>query len=303
MPAVYVAGSLNADLVVRAERHPRLGETVAGHDFSRYPGGKGANQALAAARLGAETWMIGKVGSDAFGDELSAYLAKSGVHVERVTRTDRAPTGVALVVVAESGENTVVVVPGANDLLTTLDVEGLFPSAGDVVLAQFEVPPAPIERLFEQARAGGATTMLNAAPARRYPRSLFELAEVILVNESELAFFSGNRALSTDSRESLAAAAERLRVRPTQIVVVTLGGAGVTALTPQGLIFIPARKVPVLDTTAAGDTFAGALAAHWHDGTPMERRLAYANAAAALCVQRAGAGSSIPTAEEVDATL
>ena len=288
------------DLVLRAERHPGPGETVQGADFHTYPGGKGANQALAAARLGAEVRMVGKVGADAFGDELIASLVAGGVGVGGVARTENASTGIALVVVATtSGENTIVVVPGANALLTADDVDSVPLGKGDVVLSQFEVPLDPIERLFRRAREVGATTILNPSPARHCSLDLLALADVLIVNETELRFLLDEPSGGQPSHDT----ARRLRVSNKQVVVVTLGRAGAIAVAPAGDISVSGRPVTVVDTTGAGDTFAGAMAARWGEGTPLDGCLKYANAAAAICVQRLGAGPSIPTAAEVIASL
>jgi ribokinase len=247
--------------------------------------------------------MIGKVGVDAFGDELLDFLTAAGVQVDGISRSTEAATGVALVVVAESGENTIVVVPGANGLLGAGDVEGFAPAKGDVVLSQFEIPPGTIERLLGRARAAGAVTMLNPAPAKHASRHLLALADILILNETELAFLLDDPAVGTTSSDVVSAAAKRLRTNADQIVVVTLGSEGALAVTPHGDVAVSGRRVSVVDTTGAGDTFAGAMAARWVRGASLEACLVYANAAAAICVQRRGAGPSIPTVSEVEASL
>ena len=196
MARVYVAGSINMDLVARAARHPRPGETVAGTHVATYPGGKGANQAIAAARLGAETILLGKLGTDTFGNQLRDFLSGQGVQLDYLRQTAAAATGVALIVVAESGENSIVVVPGANALLEPDDLANVPIAAGDVVLSQFEIPLATIQQLFTRARAVGATTILNPAPAQRCAREVLALADVLILNESELAFFADTASIA-----------------------------------------------------------------------------------------------------------
>jgi ribokinase len=301
MARVYVAGSINMDLVARTARHPRPGETVAGTHLATYPGGKGANQAIAAARLGADTVLLGKLGTDTFGEELRDFLSGQGVQLDYLRQTAAAATGVALIVVAESGENSIVVVPGANALLEPDDVAGVPLAAGDVVLSQFEIPLATIQQLFTQARAIGATTILNPAPARRDARKLLALADVLILNESELAFFAGVDPILVSSPDAIAAAARHLRARAEQVVVATLGAHGVLAIVGEHQLRIAGHPVQAVDTTAAGDTFAGATAARLACGYPIEHALRDANTAAAICVQRPGAAPSIPTAAEVEA--
>ncbi len=299
MSKVIVAGSINMDLVARAERHPLPGETVPGHSAATYPGGKGANQAVASARLGADTVMIGRLGTDVFGPQLKQFLEDQGVRLDYVRETSQAPTGVALIVVAESGENTIVVVPGANGLVSVADVDAVPIEKGDVVLSQFEIPTETIEALFRRCRRLGATTLLNAAPAKRCSRAFLELADIILVNETELGFMIGE-SVDASSSDSVATAARALRARPDQVIVATLGADGALAVSGEQQTAVPGHKVKAVDTTAAGDTFAGALAARLAAGVAVESALVYANAAAAICVQRPGAGPSIPFATEVD---
>jgi ribokinase len=302
MAKIYIAGSLNMDLVARVARHPQLGETVPGRDLATFPGGKGANQAVATARLGGDAVMVGRVGDDAFGVRLREFLRSNGVDLVHVTTADL-PTGVALIVVADSGENSIVVVPGANERLTAAELERVDIAAGDLALCQFETPLDATESFFARSRAAGARTILNAAPARRCPRSLLELADLVIVNETELAFLLEQDSLGVSSPAAAAAAASRLRTRPDQIVIATLGPQGCVALVNDRLIAIEGHRVEVVDTTGAGDTFIGALAARLAAGHDLEAALVYANAAAALSVQRPGAGPSIPTPAEVDRLL
>jgi len=303
MARVYVAGSINMDLVARAARHPRPGETVAGTHVATYPGGKGANQAIAATRMGANTALLGKLGTDAFGDQLRDFLCGQGVQLDYLRQTAAAATGVALIVVAESGENSIVVVPGANALLEPDDLANVPIAAGDVVLSQFEIPLATIQQLFTRARAIGATTILNPAPAQPCPPDVLALADVLILNETELAFFADTASIALSSLDTIAAAARRLRARSEQVIIATLGALGALAVLGEQQVHIAGHRVRAVDTTAAGDTFAGATAARLAQGYPLERALRDANAAAAICVQRSGAAPSIPTAAEVEALV
>lgn len=302
MSKVLVAGSINMDLVATTARFPQPGETVPGTTFNTFPGGKGANQAVAAARLGGSVEMIGKVGNDGFGAELRAFLAGDSIGLSHVATAVSAPTGTALIVVSAAGENTIVVVPGANGELRAGDVEQVGVRKGDVLVAQFETPLETVERFFARGREAGATTILNPAPARECPRTLLAAVDVLVVNETELAFFLGD-AVEASSYDAVAAAARRLRVHGEQVVVVTLGERGCTAIIGERRIDVQGRAVPVVDTTAAGDCFVGALATRIAAGFTIDDSLHYANTAASICVQRAGAGPSLPTAAEVERAL
>lgn len=302
MSRVYVVGSINVDLVCRAARHPRPGETIPGTDFATHPGGKGANQAVAAARLGAETWMVGRVGDDSFGAEQVAFLSAQGVHTKHVARTAGLATGVALIVVSEDGENAIVVVAGANARVAEADVQIDFRS-GDVVVCQFETPLQTVAAVLSRAREAGATTVLNPAPAQACPAEILSLADVLIVNETELGFFTPEAEADPDPGDPAAVAARvrTLQSPSSQAVVATLGGHGLVARVGDEELTLPGHPVAVVDTTAAGDTFVGAIAARMAAGEPVAAALDYANRAASICVERAGAGPSIPLAHEVEA--
>ncbi len=303
MAKVLVAGSINMDVVARAPRQPRPGETVAGTGAATYPGGKGANQAVAAARAGAKTVMIGSVGADQFGERLRTFLDQQGVNCSYVQCAAAAPTGMALIVVADDGENSIVVVPGANALLRPESIGQAPIDSGDVVVSQFEIPLDTIASLFARCRAVGVTTVLNPAPAQPCPRTLLDLTDLLVVNETELAVLLQEQTLSLSSNDAVAAASRRLRCRGDQIVVTTLGPRGAVAVAGDQMFTVRGHRVAAVDTTAAGDTFIGVMAARLAHGWPLERALHYANAAAALCVQRPGAAPSIPAAADIDAFM
>lgn len=295
MPAgVIVAGSINMDLVATAEAIPRPGETLTGETFSRFPGGKGANQAVAAARLGAPTTMVGCLGSDSFAADLRTHLSDNDVRI-RVAEVD-APTGTAMIVVDAAGENSIVVIPGANARLRPATLAETAVHPGDVLVAQLEVPVDTVAAFFKRGRAAGSVTVLNAAPAVPEAVPLLSLADILIVNEIELSFFSGMAASSREEQIDAALACRRFR---DQVVVVTRGKEGFFAIDRDEVIEHPGHAVKAVDTTGAGDCFVGALAARLCAGEPLASGLAYANRAASICVQRPGAGPSMPTASEL----
>jgi ribokinase len=298
MPEVVVVGSLNMDVVARAPHLVVPGETVLGHSFVTAPGGKGANQAVAAARLGARTAMVGRVGDDAFGVRLRAGLEADGVDVRGVGTAPGVSTGVAVIVVDDAGRNGIVVVPGANGLVTPADVDAQDEAlrAARVVVLQLEIPLATVEHAARRARALGKTVVLNPAPARPLPADLVACADLLVPNEIEAAALSGAPVASV---EDAIGAARRLRATGAGTVLVTLGDRGVVTLGPDGARHDPAPRVHAVDTTAAGDTFIGGLCAALVRGRPLAAAVAFGQAAAAISVTRAGAQPSIPFLREV----
>lgn len=302
MGRVFVAGSINMDVVATADRHPKVGETVAGRQVLYFPGGKGANQAVAASRLGARTTLIGRLGKDSFGAELRAFLAAQGIDLGYVQETAGAHTGTAIITVAEA-DNTIVVIPGSNALVSAEDV-GVVPLlAGDVAVSQFEIPLPAIAAFFQRARGAEATTLLNPAPAQAISSELLVLVDILVLNETELGFLAGVELSDCDEAARIIEVARKLQVREDQTICVTLGKRGVLALAGREEIAVPGRVVTAVDTTGAGDCFVGAFAAQLAEGAPLRAALAFANAAASISVQRMGAGPSMPTAAEVAAVL
>ena len=302
MGRVVVAGSINMDVVATAERHPKIGETVAGHEVLYFPGGKGANQAVAAAKLGAPTMLIGRLGQDAVGSELKVFLAAQGVDLRFVRETPEVHTGTAIITLANA-DNTIVVIPGANGLVGADDISAVALATGDVAVSQFEIPLPAIRAFFEHARASGATTVLNPAPARPCDSGLLDLVDILILNETELGVLALAELRDTDDVASFVAAARSLQAGRGQIICVTLGKRGVLALVNGEPLAVPGRDVTAVDTTGAGDCFVGALAAQLAQATPLRTALGYANAAASICVQRMGAAPSMPTAVEVAAII
>jgi ribokinase len=302
MSTVFVAGSINMDVVARAARFPKIGETVLGSDVHFIPGGKGANQAIAAAKSGARTALIGRLGRDAFGRRLKAFLALQGIDLEHVTSTTKADTGTAIITVADA-DNTIVVVPGANALVDRSDVTVPIVAKGDILVSQFEIPAATIAAFFARGRAAGATTILNPAPMTAFNRNLLELTNIMVLNETELGALAGVDVSAGDDDLKFIQLARSLRPSKDHSVCVTLGGRGAIAVVQDEAIVIPGRVVTPVDTTGAGDCFVGALAARLAGGAHIRGALDYANAAASISVQRLGAGPSMPTVSEVEAVM
>jgi ribokinase len=299
MGRVFVAGSINMDVVATAERHPRIGETVAGNAVLYFPGGKGANQAVAAAKLGASTTLIGRLGRDAFGDQLKAFLRAEGVEMSFVRETAEAHTGTAIITVARA-DNTIVVVPGANALVDAADVAAPTLTKGDIAVSQFEIPLPTITAFFQRARAAGAITILNPAPALAFDRNLLDLVDILVLNETELGLLTGQILRDGDDQARFVAAARSLQTSRDQTICVTLGKRGALALLGGEALIVPGRMVTAVDATGAGDCFVGALAALLAGGAAMREALFTANTAASICVQRMGAAPSMPTAKEVE---
>lgn len=300
MSQVVVLGSLNMDLVVRVERHPRPGETVSGSEFVTIPGGKGANQAAAAARLGAQVAMAGRVGSDAFGEAALSNLQSRGVATSRVISDQKAPSGIAMIQVDKAGENSIVVAPGANGRVSCQDVDELrgLISRASFLLLQFEIPLNSVRRAIEMANELGVRVILNPAPASSVADGFFEGVNILVVNETE-AELLGGRAVSGVREASAAASA--LRALGPEVVIVTLGAGGAYFQAADQEGHVPAPSVKVVDTTAAGDTFAGGLVAALLRGLRLQEAVRYATCAGSLATMRLGAQTSIPSAAEVDA--
>jgi ribokinase len=301
MGRVFVAGGINMDVVATAKRHPKVGETVAGQAVLYFPGGKGANQAVAAAKLGAQVALIGRVGRDAFGADLKTFLAAQGIDLSWLRETAEAHTGTAIITVANA-DNTIVVIPGANALVDTADVAAAAFAKGDVAVSQFEIPLPVVAAFFQRARAAGAATILNPAPASEFEAELLDLVDILILNESELGWLTKTELRESDDHVRFIEAARSLQTGKDKIICVTLGERGVLALIDGEPLIIAGRIVKAVDTTGAGDCFVGAVAAQLAGGKSIGDALAYANIAASISVQRMGAAPSMPTAAEVLST-
>lgn len=298
MQWIDVLGSVNVDLVSVVKRLPAPGETVAGGEMAVLLGGKGANQAIAAARAGGRVAMWGAVGAQSFGLNPLAEIGAAGVDTSGLARLN-GPTGAALIAVDAAGENSIVVSPGAN----ARAAEAVEPGAltGDWLLAQMELPPPFVTTAFRAAKARGARTVLNAAPALPAPEGLFDATDILIVNETELAAYSGATLSEPASREEIAAAVGSIGLRPDQTVVVTLGDKGALTFAHGDVIETPPAPAKVVDTTGAGDCFCGAFVTRLAEGAPLAAALRFAATAAALSVGGRGAAPSMPERREIDA--
>ena len=288
---IVVVGSLNMDLVIRTPHIPQPGESILGRDFQTLPGGKGANQAVAAARIGAQVTMVGRVGRDGFGETLLGTLAAAGIDNQYVIKDESAATGVALIVVDEAGQNSIVVASGANMSLTVDDVIAAEAAiaAADVLLLQLESPLAVVERAAEVATQHGVTVILNPAPAQKLPTSLLSKVDILIPNETETSLLTG-LTLSTPIEQ----AAEALFDLGVGKIIMTLGEKGAMYIDHDGHELVPAFKIAPVDTTAAGDAFVGGFAVALAEKQPLAKAVRWGNASGALAATKMGAQPSLP---------
>lgn len=299
---VCVLGSINQDVVAFVDELPHPGETVVARRFAHFPGGKGANQAVAAARMGAETVMIGATGADEAGSMMRAFLQDNGVDTGMVGVNPRQPTGQAFINVSANGENAIVIVPGANADLTPADIlPGKLAGCG-IFLAQLECPVETVKSLFSSDTARRGTTILNAAPALPEGAELFSLTDILILNESELAAYA-KLPDPPDDVEMTIESAGKLIGRDGQAVIVTLGEKGAVVVNREQGELIPVRRANVTDTTGAGDCFCGTLGAALGDGYALNEAVRFAVTAASISVERSGAATSMPTRAEVETAL
>lgn len=299
--SVCVVGSINMDLVVRTPRLPAPGETILGGPFETFPGGKGANQAVAAARMGARVSMVGRIGADDYGQSLRAMFVREGVDATAIRATAGTATGVGVIIVDErAGENTIVVAPGANASLTPEDVEsvaGIVRSAA-VLLVQLESPFETVEAAIRIARGAGRRVVLNAAPAGVAPGAMLRQVDLLVANRGEAALLTGGAA----EDDPLALARDALRLGPAA-VVVTAGAEGACLAMRDGSLRVPSIPVRAVDSTAAGDAFCGSVAAWLASGRSVEEAVRAGCVAGALAATRAGAIPSLPKAHDVSVRL
>jgi ribokinase len=294
-----VVGSSNMDLVVKTARVPTLGETILGGDFLMVPGGKGANQAVAAAKLGALVHFVARLGDDVFGRQSLANFEQEGVITTHVALSPDVASGVALITVDAQGNNVIVVAPGANSALSTDDVERAAADIHDAgaVVAQLEVPLATVRRAAQLAHESGVPFILDPAPARDLPAELLGMVSVLTPNETEAQILTGVNVLD---EASAGAAAQKLLAKGVEAVVVTMGGQGFMLAKTDSMEFIPAPAVRAVDATAAGDAFAGSLAVGVAQGQSLRDAAVFAGRTAALSVTKMGAQPSMPTRQEVE---
>lgn len=296
---ILVVGSVNMDMLIEVKTLPQEGETIKGLTIRYIPGGKGANQAVAAARLGGKVTFLGKVGSDDFGKTLYKFLQGEKLDTQRLS-VSSTNSGIAIITVDGKGENTIVVVSGSNAEVSREYIQENkdLISKSDVVIAQFEIPYESIDKLFTLAKNCGKITIFNPAPAKKIAISLLKKVDYFVINEPELAFYSNIEWETTDI-DKIIKAARKLKLHVKKAVIVTLGPDGAVTITDKEIIRTKGIKVKAVDTTAAGDCFVGALAVQLVQKTPLVEALSFANKAAAISVQRWGASSSLPTLDEV----
>ncbi len=305
--SIVVIGSLNMDFVFAVDRLPLPGETILGRNFRVIPGGKGANQAYAAAKLadsGTAVRMLGRVGADSFGKALKANLANVGVDVGPVLETDSEATGVACIHVDNAGQNSITVAPGANGLLSATDIESQRQALAGArcVLLQLEVPMEAVAKGLREARQVGAVCILDPAPARVLPPEILQLVDIATPNENEACVLAGVPPSRVNASDAVALG-NKIRELGVRAVIVKLGDQGCVYCGPDGTFPSPPFPVRAVDSTAAGDTFNAGLAVALAEGAAMETALRFANAAAAISVTRPGAQTSAPSREEVQSLL
>jgi len=300
--SILVVGSSNTDMIIKLDRIPRPGETILGGAFVTAAGGKGANQAVGAARAGGQVTFIARVGQDMFGDQAVAGFVKDGINVDHVTRDKTHPSGVALIFVAKDGENSIAVAGGANAKLSPADVKkakAVFAGAS-VLVMQLETPLETVQAAADLAVKAGVPVILNPAPAQPLPDKLLKCVSILTPNETEAELLTG---IAVTDEVSAAAAAKKLRDRGVQTVIITLGARGAYVATKSGGQLVPGFKVKAVDTTAAGDIFNGAFTVALAEGKPLDLAVRFAHAAAAISVTRLGAQPSAPTRREIEKFL
>ncbi|HEX2729195.1 MAG TPA: ribokinase [Rubrobacteraceae bacterium] len=300
MADVFVVGSINQDFVLKVDRRPEPGETVTDAELSTHNGGKGANQAAAAALLGASVAFLGRVGDDEFGEPLVRALAEKGVDMSLVERDSGSMTGSAFITLTPDGENAIIVAPGANRRLTPEDVAEASDGIREarVLVAQMETPLETVQRAAEIADTGGTRVVLNLAPPREAPSSLLERLDPLVVNEHEAAFLLGRK---VEGEEETRAAAGALLALGPRSAIITLGSSGALVADGETIAHVPAPEVEVVDTTGAGDAFVGGLAARLAGGDSLLDAATYAARAGAAAVTKEGAQGALPTPEVVEA--
>lgn len=296
---IIVLGRINTTLTMNVEVIPKPKEQVTAKKVLITPGGKGSNQAVAARRLGGKVSLVTCLGTDDFGKKLLSFLKTEGIDTKLIRFSKNTPAGMAIVILDENSENTIISIPGSERELLANDIKKIRFTDHDIVVSQLALPKEVVIAYLKKAKASGATTILNTAPRAKYDTTVFKFADYLIPNESEAAFFAGSTKVSQDPSEALEYA-RKIRARPEQVVIVTLGSNGSIALAGKEIIRIPGIKVKAVDTQAAGDTFVGAFATALSENKSLKNALEFANKAAAICVQRHGAASSIPTRNDVD---
>ena len=301
-PKILVIGSSNTDMIIKLDRIPQRGETILGGEFTTAAGGKGANQAVAAARAGGDVTFVARVGRDMFGEKAVLGFVQDGINVDYICRDPAAPSGVALIFVAKDGENSIAVAGGANGRLSPAEVKKAkqILAGASAVLMQLETPLKTVQAAAELAARAKVAVILNPAPARALPDELLKQVSILTPNESEAELLTG---IAVTDEATAAKAAEKLRARGVGTVILTLGARGAFVATASTKELVPGFRVKAVDSTAAGDVFNGALAVALGEGRPLLEAVRFANAAAAISVTRLGAQPSAPDRQEIQRML
>ena len=299
---VVVIGSSNIDMVVRCSELPLPGQTILGSDFAMNAGGKGANQAVAAAKMGAKTQLVARLGKDVFAQASQRSFEESGLGTDHLVTDEHAASGVALIYVDDQGENQIVVAPGANKLLTPQDVDNALPviCQAKVMILQLEIPLKTVIHAAKIAKENGTTVVLNPAPVRTLPPELLANTDIIIANEIETQILTGADEIGMNTAVK---ACKPLLDAGVQTVIMTLGKNGALVTNKDGVTRVPGFKIKAADTTSAGDTFAGAIACALSEGKPLEEAVLFANAAAALTATKVGAQIAMPSRAETEEML
>ncbi|MBU3155352.1 ribokinase [Clostridium estertheticum] len=303
MNKVCILGSINMDMVVSIDKMPLIGETIFSENFKLAHGGKGANQAVASRRLGAEVYMIGKIGQDSYGLQIVNALEKEGINVNNIFKDDVKPTGTAIITVDNKGNNSIIVVAGANMSLNLEEIDKCKEviSNSDIIVAQFETPIEVTMEVFKFAKENGVITILNPAPAKEIPKELLAYTDIIVPNETEATTLTG---VNVQDLESAKQAANSFLDNKVKYVIITLGNMGAAVISKEGGVLIPAYKVNAIDSTAAGDSFIGAITTKLTKSNlninSLVEAVKFANRVSAIVVQREGAQASIPFLNEIN---
>ena len=299
MKKLIVLGGINMDLIVKTDDIPQKGKTALASSLTFKPGGKGLNQAIAARKSGNQITLVGKIGSDDFGKDLIKFLKNESINLDFLTISQNNKTGIALVTVDKKSDNTIVFLPASNDDLSPNDIEQIKFNKGDIALTTFEIPTKTSYEFFKKAKKAGALTVLNPSPAIPIKNKIFNLTDFLVLNETELAFYTNSHI--TENLDTITRLVKKIRIFPKQIVIVTLGSKGSLALKNKNIIFAKAFKVNPVESTGAGDCFLGALISALAKDSNLEKALIFANAAAAISVQNIGANA--PTKSQVETFL
>lgn len=301
--SICVLGSINMDIVLKVERMVKSGETILSKGFDKIPGGKGANQAVAARRLGANVYMIGKVGNDDNGHKLVEELKKDNLNLEYLCIDEKEPTGMAIITVDDEGNNSIIVVPGSNMHITSEEIKNSQKAivSSKVLITQFETPAKRSIEAFKMAKENSVITILNPAPASVIPDELLKYTDIVAPNETEAYELTG---IKVDSEETIKEAAKAFLDKGVKFVIITLGKRGAALVTKDEFCIVSAHKVKAIDTTAAGDSFIGGVATKLCDEKSLnfevlKKAIIFANKVSSIVVQRKGAQTSLPTLDEV----